>query len=226
MKVWQNVRNFWLAAALVSSSLVLLKIVATPVQKPSPPNFAFPTSVPLSGWQFVQSTPIALQKRYTPSLATSVDDLSISGQRYQYLRNGKTIDIEMRYFGATYTAVANIVRESTIQLPRANLTTVRSRVGTYATYQRSNQLHFTACIPATLETTVTDGELRAAQNRPDVLLRRGLPWFLGQVPLRDLRCLWTQISMPIETGSPTPQELEQVWLEWVQWWQKNYPPEA
>lgn len=226
LKPWENVRNVWLATALVSSSLVLLKLVVTPVQKPSPPTYTFPASVPLSRWQFVQATPIGLQKLYTPSLATSVDDLTIAGQSYRYRRNAQPIDIEMRYF-RDYSSVSDILKESTIQHDSIDFTSARSTVGAHAIYQRSNRLFITACIPATPETTITDGELRGAQNRPGVMLHRSIPWFLGQKPLRDLRCLWTRISMPINATSPatTEQELAQAWIEWVQWWQNNYPPE-
>lgn len=204
----------------------MLKLGSSPVQKPSPPSYTFPASIPLSGWQFVQATPIGLQKRYTPSLATSLDDLTIAGQSYRYLRNGKPLNIEMRYF-QDYSSISDILRESTIQLERINFAPERSTVGAHAIYQRSNQLFITACIPATRETTITDGELRSAQSRPDVLIPRALPWFLGQARLRDLRCLWTRISTPINPSSPTATEaeLEQAWIEWVQWWQNNYPPE-
>ncbi|MBW4442698.1 MAG: cyanoexosortase A system-associated protein [Plectolyngbya sp. WJT66-NPBG17] len=227
MKTWEKVRNFWLATAFVSSSLVLLKLAVTPAQKPLPPSYPFPASVPLSRWQFVQATPIGLQKLYTPSLATSIDDLTIAGQSYRYLRNGKPLEIEMRYF-RDYSSVSDILKESTIRNDRINFTPARSSVGAHATYQRSNRLFITACIPTTRETTITTGEFRSAQNRPDALIARSLPWFLGQKRLRDLRCLWTRISTPIDPASPstTQQELEQAWIEWVQWWNNNYPPES
>ena len=226
MKTWEKVRNLWLFAALVSSSLVLLKVGITPMQKPTPRTYTFPASVPLGRWQFVQALPIGLQKRYTPSLATSLDDLSIAGQSYRYLRKGQPLVIEMRYL-SDYSSVADILRETTIRLNGTNFSTARSQVGVHAVYQHDDRLFVTACIPPTRETTVTDGELRGAQNHPDVLLRRVFPWFLGQAPLRDLRCLWTRISLPIDAASPstTAEEINQVWIEWVQWWQNHYPAE-
>lgn len=223
MKAWARTRNFWLAAALVSSSLVILKLALTSAQKPLPPSYTFPASIPLSRWQFVQATPIGLQKLYTPSLATSADDLTISGKHYRYLRKDQPISIEMRYFG-DYSSVSDIVKEATVQLERIQLTPAKSSVGAHAIYQRSNQLFITGCIPPSRETTITAGQLRGAQNRPDVLARRALPWFLGQASLRDLRCVWVRMSMPINSTN-TSEDLEQAWIEWVQWWQKNYPPE-
>lgn len=226
MKPWENVRNLWLAIALVSSSLVVLRLALTPAQKPSLPTYTFPQSVPLSRWEFVKATPIGVQKLYTPSLATSVDDLTLSGQAYRYLRNGQPLEVEMRYFDRI-AHVPDILRETTIRLDRIEFTPQRSELGAYAMYQRSDRLHLTACISAAGETTVERGELNSVQLRPTVLAGRIVPWFLGQAPLRDMRCLWTRISMPINPAAPqtTQQELEQAWGEWVNWWRKNYPPE-
>ncbi|MGG6269955.1 cyanoexosortase A system-associated protein [Leptolyngbya sp. AN03gr2] len=227
MKAWEKVRNIWLAAALVSSSLVVLRLAATPVQRPTPPSYTFPASIPLSRWQFVQATPIGQQRFYTPSLATSIDDLMIAGQVYRYLRNGKPLDVEVRYFH-DYGTVSDIVRESTIWGERIPFNPGQSTFGPHATYERSGRRFITACIVSTGKTTVTQGEFRSAPNRPEFLLGRSLPWLLGQRPLRDMRCLWTRISTPINRLSPetTEQELDQAWIEWVQWWQNNYPPES
>jgi cyanosortase A-associated protein len=226
MKTWEKVRNYWLAAALASSSLVLLKLTVTPPQKPPQLSYSFPTAIPLSRWEFVQATSIGVQKRYTPSLATSVDDLTIAGQQYRYLRQGRTLEIEMRYFSDTYTDISDILAESIINKTKINFETKRLTTGSYAIYQRSNRLYFSACIPVTRDTTVTEGELRGGQTRPDILVQRVFPWLIGRIQLRDLRCLWTRASLSIEPNSPTTtqQDLEQAWTEWVQWWQQNYPP--
>lgn len=224
---WEKVRNFWLAAALVSSSLVLLKILVTPVKKPPQPSYSFPAAIPLSRWEFVKATPIAVQKFYTPSLATGLDDLTIAGQQYRYLRNGRALEIETRYFVNSYTDVSDILRETTINSRKIDFDTEQFPVGSYAVYQRSQRLYFSACLPSSQGTTVSNGEFRGVQQHPAILAQRFLPWFVGQVPLRDMRCLWTQASLPIDSAFPnkTQQELEQAWTEWIQWWQKNYPPE-
>ncbi|BAU14274.1 hypothetical protein LEP3755_48200 [Leptolyngbya sp. NIES-3755] len=225
MKAWEKIRNIWLATALVSSSLVVLRLAATPIQRPAPPNYTFPASIPLSRWQFVQAIPLGQQKLYTPSLATSVDDLTIAGKSYRYLRNGKPLDIEVRYF-RDYGSVSDIVRETTIWMDRIPFTPAQSTFGPHATYERSGRRFITACIVPSGKTTVTDGEFRSLT--PEFLLNRSLPWLLGQRPLRDMRCLWTRISTPINRRSPeaTEQELDQAWIEWVQWWQTHYPPES
>lgn len=226
MKPWENVRNLWLATVLVSSSLVVLRLATTPAQKPPEPTYTFPASIPLSNSNFVKATPIGVQKRYTPSLATSADDLTISGQSYRYIRNGQSIEIEMRYFDRL-SHVPDILRETTIQLNRIEFAQQRMATGTVAMYQRSNRLFLTACITPFGETTVEGSEIGSLQLRPAILARRAIPWLLGQEPLRDRRCLWTRISMPINPTSPetTQQDLGQVWSEWINWWNSHYPPE-
>lgn len=227
MKAWEKIRNFWLAAAFVSSSLVLLKIVVAPVKKPPQPTYSFPTAIPLSQWQFVKATPIAVQKFHTPSLATSLDDLTIAGQQYRYLRNGRALEIEMRYFIDSYTDVSDILRDSTIDHQKIDFNTGQLQVGSYAVYVRSERLYFSACVPSNRKTTVSNGEFRGIQQYPASLTQRFFPWFLGQIPLRDMRCLWTRASLPLDPArDKTQQELAQAWTEWVQWWQQNYPPES
>lgn len=224
MKAWEQVRNSLLTAILIGCGAVLTKVLMFPAQKPALPTYTFPESVQLPRWQFVESIPIAQQK---PALATSVDDLAIASRHYRYERDGTTIDIEMRYFVETYTDVPELLKDSTVFARKPDLTLARSSLGAYAVFGRSNKLHLSACIPPTLETTVTNGELRSSQNRPEVLVHRVAPWFLGQAPLRDLRCLWTTLSVSIDNKpeAEVQQTLEQAWPEWVGWWQQHYPPQ-
>jgi len=54
---------------------------------------------------------------------------------------------------------------------------------------------------------------------------RLLPVLLGQEPLRDHRCLWTYLSLPLENLSEQQAYsiLEEVWLSWYQWWHPRFP---
>ena len=234
MKSWEQIRNGCLAAALLSSIFVLGKAIAKPYgEQLSQPTYAFPKTVPLPGWQFVQSQPHVIARSQAPGFITAADDLAIAGHHYRYLRNGKPLDIEMRYFIDTYKDVADVVEDSTLANRPQKFTTVQSPFGSYALFQRSGKLHLSACITPTGQTTVTDGELRGNQTSLNVLATRAIPWFLGLEPLRDLRCVWTRLSIAsakpdqaeVSTESQAARDLAQAWQEWVQWWQKNYPPQ-
>lgn len=233
MKSWEQVRNLGLIATLASSVLVLGNALSKPYAAlPPQPSYSFAQTVPLAGWQLVQSIPTAAHKSVGPGFVTSVDDLAIAGQHYHYLRNGKPLDIEMRYFVNSYVDVADVLEDFTIANRNQKFTVVQASIGSYTLYQRSGKLHLAACITPSAQTTVTEGEFRGSQNRPAVLATRIVPWFLGFEPLRDIRCLWSQLSIPAAgpdsiTVSPDSQEareLAQAWGEWAQWWKKNYPP--
>jgi cyanosortase A-associated protein len=58
-----------------------------------------------------------------------------------------------------------------------------------------------------------------------VNLTRIVPWLLGQIKLQDRRCLWAQMSIPLDQKTPTDANkiLETAWISWHQWWQKNFP---
>lgn len=227
-----STRNTLLIAALVCSLIVLGKATFAPA-KPQPlPSYSFPQQAPtvatqfpegvIAGWQFVQATPIAVAKLRAPALATSLDDLTVSGQQYQYQRNGTAIAIEMRYFVDTYTDASEILKDATIFSRRVNFTVERSSRGSYAQFQADGTRHIAACLTPTGETSVTNADLRGSQNHPSVLVQRFTPWFLGQAPLRDLRCLWIHVSAP---DSIDQAELKQIFSTWVGAWQTQYPSE-
>ncbi len=216
-------RNQLLLAALGCSLIVLGKATFAPI-KPQPlPTYSFPTQAPtIANWQFVQATPIAVAKLRGPAFATSLDDLTVAGQQYEYQRNGMVIAIEMRYFVDNYTDVSEILKDATIFSRRVDFTVERSASGFYAQFQTNENRHIAACLTPTQQTSVTNAQLRGTQNHPSILAQRFTPWFLGQAPLRDLRCLWINLSAP---SSIDEAELKQVWNAWVQAWQAQYPSE-
>jgi cyanosortase A-associated protein len=48
---------------------------------------------------------------------------------------------------------------------------------------------------------------------------------LGQEGLKDRRCLWAHLSVPLKNSSPEAayQVLEKAWFSWYQWWQPRFP---
>ena len=53
-----------------------------------------------------------------------------------------------------------------------------------------------------------------------------LPWLLGFAEFRDKRCLWTHLSMPLNspyTKEKTYQTIETIWFDWHSWWRSHYP---
>jgi cyanosortase A-associated protein len=162
---------------------------------------------------------------------SSVDDQAIAARRYQYLRNGKPLDVEVRYFVRTYRHVPSLIEDSTLLSTKPALRDRRHpKLGSYVLYPQQGNLHLSACLDPYGKTSVYDNEVMLHQARPEVVSQRLLPWILGQAPLRDLRCLWVDLSMPIAPGrfevdrvDATP--LEAAFGDWVEWWSQNYPTE-
>lgn len=238
MKRGEQIRNLGLAATLFTSVLVLGKVLVTPNRQFQNVTYTFPEQIPLENWQFNGSAPLGVQRLRGPALITSADDLSIAGRTYRYSRNGQQLDIEVRYFvDGTYVDVTNILRDLNLQRIKPEMTRQESAQGSYVRFTKSGLESFSACIPPTDKTTASEADFRGQQNRPQVIASSLLPWLLGFSPLRDLRCVWTRMSIrsinpntapipSVNAGSQRNEqlELEQAWQHWVQWWRQHYPP--
>jgi cyanosortase A-associated protein len=233
MKQWHPIRGYILAMTLLGCVGVLGKLVFFSQSRaqnsllsltPVFPTFVFPTRIPLREWQFVQSDALMNHVETAPAFVTSVDAQTVSGQHYRYLRNGTPLNIEMRYFVNTYIHVPSILEDSTLT-SRKPIYQVdeQSDRGEYALFSKDGMVHRSACITQYGGTSVSDRQLRQQQNTLPVLSKRFFPWFLGQAPLRDLRCMWVNLSIDARAVDEHPQWLDEVWSEWVQWWQNHYP---
>ncbi|NDJ19111.1 cyanoexosortase A system-associated protein [Myxacorys almedinensis] len=228
----QHVQQWMLAIALGGSLLAIAKTFFPSDSLPKTPTFTFPTSVSIPGWQFLQSNEVAVQKRFSPALVSRLDEHTIAGRQYQYRRAGNAITIEMRYLMRGIVDVPSILQERTLTLNQPEWTPRdRASIGTYALYEQNRTPHISTCITPHGNTLVQDSEFRRYQTYPTVVIKRLLPWVLGQAPLRDTRCLWVDISIKHTVPAPVPTaasplstpELEEAWAEWVQSWQGRFP---
>lgn len=220
MKHWQKLRSILLALTLGSALLVLGKTIAFPTPENRPISvFNLPARVSLEGWQFVSSRPLAVDLN-RPALLSPVDEQTISGRAYRYQRNGVLLTVEVRYFVNSYIHVPAIVEESSLLSKKPNLTALKQKnTGFYMLFDEEEQTHLSACISASGGSTVTDRQFIQNQNSVEVLSNRLLPWLLGQAPLRDRRCLWVNLSVPL---TASPQILEEVWTSHYSTWHRQF----
>ncbi len=236
MKGWESIRGYLLATTLGVSLVVLGKVIVFPTHPKSRlPVYDFPEQVPLSGWQSTQSHPLAAQLKRGPAFLSNVDLSAIASRHYEYVREGMPLELEMRYFVESYTHVPSIIRDSTLLSKKMGLRDrTRPGIGSYVLYADQGKLHLSACIDAQGKTSVYDTEMVLNQNHPGAIAKRIAPWLLKQAPLRDLRCLWVNLSMspPTQTvGVLDPDAidtklLEETFIDLVRWWQQNYPKES
>jgi len=218
MFYWKQARIPFLVVIFGSVFFVLGKSILIPsVTKYSTTAlFVFPAKVPLVGWQPLASRP----------LPESNSELlqAIAQKHYQYVRDGRILDIEMRYFTSTDGDVRSFIRSYTSLVPSL---TVRQqeKIGFYGILVDRERAYLSACINPRGGSTVTDRQFKQNRYLYDVQFNRLLPWLLGQASLRDNRCLWAHLSVSLEKNSPETayQLLENVWFSWYQWWHLRFP---
>jgi cyanosortase A-associated protein len=226
----ESLRGYLLATTLGATLLVLGKVVLFPNNpRARIPTYELPEQVPLAGWQSTQNHTLGAQRQRGPALVSSVDEAAIAARYYEYVRNNTPLGIEMRYFVESYNHVPAIIQDSTILFKRNGLRDrTRPEVGSYVLYINQGKIYLSACLDAQGKASVYDTEMVFNQNRPSAIARRIAPWILKQAPLRDLRCLWVNLSMDTQRFNPDEVDtklLETTFVDLARWWQQNYPKE-
>lgn len=139
------------------------------------------------------------------------------------------LNIEMRYEVETDGDVKQFIKNNTaIQfLLDQPLLVVRQQegVGFYGVFVYQKRAYLDACINSRGGSTFTKEQFSYNRIQYDVQLNRLLPWLLGLQPLRDKRCLWTHLSIPLNQSSPEQAYLilENAWFSWYKWWSSRFP---
>lgn len=212
MSVWPPIR---LLLLMTTCGGVLWGLRATLVISPSleqevEGKFAFPTDVPLSGWQ-----PLGSEEIEKPS-----------GHIYRYGKDNHRLDLQMNYvidananqkYFRQYDPTSTDVSTTIIQR--------ESQQGFYHLSTEKNRAYLRACIDPQGRSTITYDQFIRNRYVNDLQFKRILPWVLGEVTLRDHRCLWTHLSIPIQGTSPDPayEILEAAWFPWQTWWKGHFP---
>jgi cyanosortase A-associated protein len=218
MFYWKQARITFLIAIFGSVFFVLGKSILAPsvTKYATAALFVFPANVPLEGWQPLASRPT--------SESNSELLQAIAQKHYRYDRDGLVLDIEMRYFTGSDGDVRGFLRHYT-SLVSSPILRQQEKIGFYGLVADRQRAYLSACINPRGGSTVTDRQFKQNRYRYDVQLNRLLPWLLGEEPLRDNRCLWAHLSVPLEKNSPETayQVLEDVWFSWYEWWHIRFP---
>ncbi len=223
----EKVRISLLAVIFGSACFVLARtiLIAPVTGKNTVTSFVFPTAVPLPQWQPSLSRPLA------ESLATGPK--SLSGRHYQYTQKNLTLDIEMRYMVRTHGNVKSFIEKYYfLPLSSGQPTLVlrqQENIGFYNLFTYQQRAYLSTCINSRGGSTVSPSQFRRNRLIYDMRLSRLFPWLVGQGSVRDRRCLWAHLSMPLKDSSPEESYriLESVWEPWYQWWFPRFPkPES
>ncbi len=212
--LWQQVRIPFLIVAFSSLMLALGKSIVNPPAS-APPAFTFPSVIPLPGWQPLPSSPLPTnpQSQQQP----------VEGRHYRYIQNSSSLEIEMRYLVNTDGDVKTLIQNYTsIPLTSLNLSSElrqQQGVGSYLLLTDQQRAYLSACINPHGESTVTREQFVQNRNTNDLQPTRLLSWLLGRADLRDWRCLWAHLSIPLSKALPESyRALEAAWVSWDQKW--------
>lgn len=215
---WKTARISILAVTFTGVLLVIGRLTLSP----STGNFSltpfdFPESVPLTDWQMQKSTPLKI---------SDTSQIKV-GRKYEYQKNNTTLEIEMRYVVGTSGDVENMMKGHTIlkSSPGKLALTETPGVGFYGILPQQNRLYLSSCINPRGRATVTAEQFRYNRNTRDWNFNRILFWLLGKGNIQDQRCLWTQMSIPLDRTKPEDAKkiLENAWVSWYGWWQPRFP---
>ncbi|MBW4621485.1 MAG: cyanoexosortase A system-associated protein [Cyanosarcina radialis HA8281-LM2] len=221
-----NLRLFLLAIAFSGTILVAGRAIIYPATAVNgvvrPADFAFPLEVPLLEWQPKPSSPLNSRVSPPPELLAS--------RLYRYHRANLDLDIEMRYTIEKAGSVINFVRAyTTIPVSALSVESRRDRyqtsVGFYTLFVHQKRAYLSSCINPLGSSTVLSPQFHRNRYTYDVKFERVVKWLFSRENIRDFRCLWTQLSIPVNSISAEDDYaiLEKAWFSWYQWWQPRFP---
>ena len=184
-----------------------------------------PDTISLNGWQQISATSLKNQKSDT---ATTPDfQQMLSSKQYRYVKNNQQLEIQMRYFVNTRGEPNPFLSQQTkipVKDSQKNIKKL-DRIGYYEMRIEEQQAYLTACINPRGGSTVTSIQFIHNRYTNDFTLSRVLPWVLGKEVLKDDRCIWAQLSTPLNgtTAMDAYQILESVWAANYSAWQSQFP---
>ncbi len=215
IKLWQPLRTSLLILTFGTVVLVFGKSVLSPAEKQlTETPFVFPAEVPLPGWQALESQAVA--ERIPENL-------------YQYVTSDLQLQIRMQYVDHPHTN-EKFFRDydprlfSPVRLE--SILKQQQETGFYSLGIEENRAYLRSCINPRGPSAITYEQFIQNRYTYDLTPARLLPVLLGQEPLRDHRCLWTHLSIPLDNLSSQQAYsiLEEAWLSWYQWWHPQFPP--
>lgn len=221
-------RRFLLAATWVGIILTAIYLIASkrPLSAAIFPDALAMRSreIALNSWQQVKFKPLGQQK-YKNAM-TDKFVLVESGTDYSYLKNGQKLELQMRYVINTRGDQNPFLLQLSPDLVKDSQKNLRQLkgVGHYALYSDSKQAYLTACINPRGGSTLTSSQFMQNRYKYDITLNHLLPWILGQDVLRDDRCIWTQLSVPLNGLLATDiyTVLESIWNDNYGTWQSLF----
>jgi cyanosortase A-associated protein len=221
MSSWKTIRIWLLAVLFIGVLCVLVKsILFPPSQQSRVTPFVFPSTITLLQWQLVDSVPLKITD----------DPTFLASRRYRYQQNQQnplTLTIDMHYIIQSSGDVQDFLKKHIFSKKSGAsiLIKEKSGLGFHALFTKEGTAYLTSCINPRGGSSVTFDQFRENRNVYDVKPGRIILWLLGFQELRDFRCMWNMLSVPLEKNQPEQAYslLDSVWFSWYGWWQPRFP---
>ncbi len=230
MKLWPLLRLPMLAIACASVFLVLTQALLRSSTQATP--FPFPVDLPLQDWRLIASNSLTHSVTQPP--------MPVNGWRYQYQQPKSSLRVDLQYLIKTDGNVKEYIhnlsslnqakvptKEFWQQVNQLQQGNYRQGIGSFIIYSVGQTAYLSSCIPPRGETIVNPEQFIRNSDRYDLQFNRLIPWLVGQQDLRDNRCLWAQLSMPLRNDLPTQvfKQLETNWIALLMTdLRKHFPP--
>lgn len=215
-----------LATTWIGMMLAAVYLVCVPNRGRA--TYAFPDKLAIKGWQQFSAQPVGAQLVKDITADDNNSDFVLSGKQYRYRHNNQEVDVQMRYIVSTQGDIENYLKKFTeITQVKDIQKNIRSEdgIGYYLLLTDNNQAHLTACINPRGGSTVTQAQFLHNRNNYDFTSNRIVPWLLGTAILKDNRCLWVQLSTPLngDNSESAYRMLESVWAAKYTAWRSQFP---
>ncbi len=138
------------------------------------------------------------------------------------------LEIEIRYVVGTRGNVSSLIREQTAIPPKVFQSGDWHHVkgiGFYTLFLDQDRAYLSTCINSRGGSTITSEQFLHNRYIYDFKYSLLLSWLQGKESPRDLRCLWTHLSTPVNDLEPEVayRILKTAWLDLYHWWQPRFP---
>jgi cyanosortase A-associated protein len=192
--------------------------------------FEFPNSINLPTWNLNKSQALSLNPNNNAEEKISIR--VIKAHRYQFSNATENLTIDTRYIVNTDGEVSKYLnhfygwKTSDSQLTKSMH--LQKGLGYYSLTVQAKNAILTSCINPNGPSTILGRQYVSNRNIRDFKLNRLMPWLLNQTSLKDERCLWVYMSLPLADDTNEEQSfktLRAAWISWYQWWEPRFPQE-
>ena len=151
-----------------------------------------------------------------------------SYQAYQLTSDRQTITMQMSYLVGVRGDVTQYLQNYT-DIPETVIEQQQIKqqpaIGSYILLADRDRAYLSSCISPRSLGTVTQKQFSQQRYQNDLNFKTAWDWLQGKSSIRDRRCLWVLLTIPLKTSDPqaASQILEAAWKDLYQWWLPNFP---